>query len=124
MIRVKHLMDAPEADDGVRLWVEGVGLTQDLQAWCHVGQVADHLGPPPKLARWLAKHPDHYDDFRGRYHAHLDKSPYRPALRQLANAGLKRDVTLLHAGDDPNENAAAALHDYLCALQTLAVDDD
>jgi uncharacterized protein YeaO (DUF488 family) len=124
VIRVKHLMDGAEKDDGVRLWVEGIGLTLDLKAWCKVDEIADHLGPPGKLTRWFHKHPDHYDDFRGRYHAHLDKSPYRPALRQLANVGLKRDITLLHTGGDPNENTAAALHDYLTSMQTLAVDDE
>ena len=33
MIKIKHFMDAPEEDDGRRIWVEPFGLTADLAMW-------------------------------------------------------------------------------------------
>ena len=123
MIHVKHLMDEHEADDGERLWVEPVGLTRDLQEWCAVDHVVDHVGPPMKLLRWFEKHPEDYETFRGRYHSWLDGSDFRPALVQLANAGAEQNLTLLHTGDDPDENTATALHEYLAELQLTASDD-
>ena len=124
MINVKHLMDPAESGDGERLWVEPSGLTKDLQEWCAVDHVLDHVGPPRKLVSWFERHPDDYATFRGRYHDWLDKSDFRPALIRLAAAGSEQDLTLLHAGDDPSENTAAALHEYLAELQLTAADEE
>ena len=33
MIKVKHFLDAVEQDDGQRLWVEPIGLCNDLREW-------------------------------------------------------------------------------------------
>lgn len=123
MIRVKHLMDRPAEEDHVRVWVESVGLCRDLAEWCRVDHVAEHLGPPAKLAAWFEKHPDGYATFRERYHRHLEKSPFHPALEQLAAAASGSDVTLLHAGDVADENAAMALAEYLAELQLFADND-
>ena len=74
MIKVKHLMDAVESDDGQRLWVESVGLTKDLREWCQVQHVLPHLGPTPANATWFAEHADGYEHFRGQYHEALTHS--------------------------------------------------
>jgi uncharacterized protein YeaO (DUF488 family) len=116
MIKVKHLMDPVEADDGQRLWVEAVGLTKDLRSWCQVGHVLPHLGPSAQVSEWFEQHPDGYDYFRGQYHEALTKSPYRQALVNLAKAAAKENYTLLHAGDDPQHNAATALYEFLSEL--------
>ena len=116
MIKVKHLMDAVEGDDGQRMWVESTPLTKDLRAWCQVNHVLSHLGPPAELAEWFEQHPDGYDYFRAQYHEALSKSPYKPALFNLAKASARETYTLLHAGDDANHNAATALHEFLSEL--------
>ncbi len=116
MIKVKHFLDAVEGDDGQRLWIEPIGLTRDLQEWCRVDHVLKHLGPAKKLWDWFENHPDGYDHFRGRFHDALAKSPYRQALTMLAGAGQKENFTLLHQGIDPNQNTAAALHEFLNEL--------
>ena len=116
MIKVKHLMDAVEQDDGQRLWVEATGLARDLREWCKVDHVLSHLGPASQLSNWFEEHPDGYDHFRARYHEALAKSPYKVALHHLARASLSENFTLLHTGDDPNRNAAVALHEYLSEL--------
>jgi uncharacterized protein YeaO (DUF488 family) len=118
MIKVKHLLDTVEKDDGQRLWVEPIGLTRDLGEWCQVDHVLKHLGPNKKLWDRFEAHPDEWDDFRGKYHEILSKSQYRQALTMLAGAGQKENFTLLHQGSDPNHNTAAALHEFLSELAT------
>ena len=117
MIRVKHFLDKVEPDDGQRLWVEPFGLTRELREWCEVAHVLPHLGPPRALWEWFDEHPDGYDYFRARYHGTLANSKYKPALRHLAQAGLRETFTLLHQGDDPERNSAIALQEFLNELE-------
>ncbi|HEX8521600.1 MAG TPA: DUF488 family protein [Tepidisphaeraceae bacterium] len=117
MIKVKHLMDAVEDDDGQRIWVEPHNLTRDLRDWCRVDHVLPHLGPSIKLWTMLDEHPDSYEAFRGAYHQQLRRSPYRVALQSLAVASRHENFTLVHASEDGDHNAASALHEYLSDLE-------
>jgi uncharacterized protein YeaO (DUF488 family) len=117
MIIVKNLFDPVEPSDGQRLWIESHGLTNDLQEWCKIDAVASQFGPPPKLAHWYDDHPQAYDHFRGKYHEALASSRFLPLLQQLAQAALHANVTLVHQGDDPAQNTAVALHEFLSELQ-------
>jgi uncharacterized protein YeaO (DUF488 family) len=117
MIKIKHLLDTPEADDGARLWVEPIGLTSDLREWCAVNHLVRNLGPPVTVWRWFQQHPEGYDYFRAKYHEHLSRGKRRQVLVQLAAAALSEDFTLLHQGDDPDHNSATALYEFLTELQ-------
>lgn len=117
MIKVKHLLDQPEGDDGQRLWVEPIGLTRDLREWCSVHHVLPHLGPPMNVWRTLEDHPDAYEFFRAVYHEQLRKSTYRAALQSLALASRSETFTLLHQSDDAEHNSAMALYEYLSELE-------
>ena len=117
MIKVKHVLEASEAGDGQRIWVEPIGLTKDLREWCKVDHVLPHLGPPIKAWKILEDHPDAYDYFRAEYHSALKRSPYRAALQSLACASRRETFTLLHQGDDADHNSAAALHEFLSELE-------
>ena len=116
MIKIKHLMDAVAKDDGQRIWVEPINLTRDLQEWCQVGHMLCHIGPPRQLWDWFQWHDQGYEFFRGRYHAWLANSPYIPALQQLACAAMHENFTLLHQGDDPAQNSATALYEFISEL--------
>ncbi|HWB20163.1 MAG TPA: DUF488 family protein [Phycisphaerales bacterium] len=118
MIKIKHLLETVEPDDGKRIWVESIGLTRDLQEWCSVTHLLSNLGPPMTIWRWYQDHPEGYEYFRGKYHEFLSQGPRRKALTHLANAGLQEDFTLLHQGDDPAHNSATALYEFLTELQT------
>jgi uncharacterized protein YeaO (DUF488 family) len=120
MIKIKHFAEAVEHDDGQRIWVEPIGVTRDLREWCCIDHVLCHLGPPAELAKWLEEHPAGYDYFRARYHDHLSRSQYKPALQQLASAGLKENFTLLHHSDDPQQNTATALYEFLIELSAYS----
>jgi uncharacterized protein YeaO (DUF488 family) len=117
MIKVKHLLEAVEATDGQRLWVEPIGLTKDLKEWCQVDHILPHLGPPINAWKVLEEHPDAYDFFRAKYHEQLKKSPYRAALKGLAAASRNETFTLLHQSDDAEHNSAVALHEFLSELE-------
>jgi len=117
MIKVKHVLEAVENDDGQRIWVEPIGLTKDLRQWCKVDHVLPHLGPPMEAWKTLEDHPDAFDYFRAKYHDMLKKSPYRAALQSLAVASRHETFTLLHQSDDPDRNSASALHQYLSELE-------
>ncbi len=117
MIKIKHLLETVEGDDGDRLWVEPIGLTADLREWCKVQYVLSTLGPPMKLWEWFQEHPDGYDYFRGKYHEHLARGRRRKAMLHLAAASLQEDFTLVHQGDDPAHNSATALYEFLTELQ-------
>ncbi len=120
MIKIKHLLDSVEKDDGQRLWVEPIGLTKDLQEWCNVDHVLTHLGPPKKIWKWFEEHPSGYEYFRGKYHEALQHSAQMPALQALAQAGTKENFTLVHQGDSENENSAMALYEFLTNLQAYS----
>ncbi len=122
MIKVKHLMDACEGDDGQRIWVEPIGLCADLREWCKVDHVMCHLGPPKHVWNWFQNHPDGYEFFRARYHEALESSAYRDALRNLAKAAVSENFTLLHSGEDANHNSAVALHEFLSELEAWMKD--
>jgi uncharacterized protein YeaO (DUF488 family) len=117
MIKIKHLMEGVEGDDGQRIWVEPIGLCKDLGEWCEVEHELCHVAPPTALWEWHQDHPDGYDYFRARYHEWLNRSPYRPALQALAGAARRENITFLHQGDDPEHNSATALYEYISELE-------
>ena len=120
MILIKHFLEAPEKEDGDRIWVEPIGCTKDLQEWCKIDHMLPHLGPPVKIWRWFQDHPAGYEEFRARYHEHLTRGPYMEALQALAAVALRESFTLLHQGDDPQHNTATALYDFLVERQAYA----
>ena len=123
MIKVKHLMEEVEEDDGQRIWVEPHNLTRDLREWCKVDHVLPHLGPSMKIWKVLETHPEAYEFFRGEYHQQLRNSPYRVALQSLAVASRKENFTLIHAGDKCEHNCAMALYEYLSDLEAYCPPD-
>jgi uncharacterized protein YeaO (DUF488 family) len=116
MFTIKHFLDACEPGDGQRIWIEPIPLTADLREWCKVDHLACALGPPLSVWRWFQQHPDGYEYFRCVYHEYLERSAMNPALAQLAAAASCSDLTLLHQGDDPAQNTATALYEYLTNL--------
>lgn len=117
MIKIKHLLETVEPDDGARLWVEPIGVTNDLREWCQVHHLMMHIGPPMPLWQWFQDHPDGYAYFRSKYHEYLSETRRRQLLLNLAAAAMQQDFTLLHQGDDPNQNSATALYEFLTELQ-------
>jgi len=117
MIAVKSFLDTPEPDDGVRVWIEPINLVPELKEMCEVHYTASHIGPPSGLRRWFDEFPECYAEFRARYHAYLARSPYKRHLHDLAiKAGSRGKLTLLHDGDNPDQNTATAMAEFLSEL--------
>jgi len=116
MLKVKHFLDQVEEDDGYRMWVEPFGLTRDLQEMCRVTYCMNHLAPPMDLWEWFEQHPNGYEYFREKYHEYLDSRVYGPAIYSLATAASDMALTLLHQEDNPEQNTATALAEYLSEL--------
>lgn len=117
MIKIKHLLERVEPDDGQRLWVEPIGLTRELREWCRIDQLLCHFGPDKSLWEWFEEHPDGYEYFRGKYHEALAAGPHQEALLQLARLARTQNITLIHQGDDPQHNTAVALYEFLVELE-------
>lgn len=115
VIKVKHLMDALEEDDGVRIWVEPIGLTRDLAEWCSIDNVIPQMTPSQKTI-FVATHAEGFDYYVQRFHEELRKSPQAPTLKALAMASRVENFTLIHASEDPAQNCAMALFEYLAEL--------
>ena len=120
MIKVKHMFDAMEESDGLRLWIEPIGLCKDLREWCKVDHVLSHLGPPMKVWNVLEEHPDAYDFFRAEYHDQLRKSKHLAALKAMARASKNESFTLIHQSDDAEHNSATALYEFLSELEAYS----
>ena len=54
----------------------------------------------------------------------LASGPYKSALQQLAQAGMRENFTLLHHSDNPQQNTATALYEYLSELQAYCTPDE
>ena len=115
MLSVKYLFEKVEPTDGLRVWVEPVGLAKNLAEWCRVDFLLPEVAPPKALCEWFEEHPKQYGIFRRRYHEVLQDSTRAPVLDQLLYSGSECNVTLLHQGDDPVRNTAAALLEFLGA---------
>lgn len=115
MIKVKHLMDPIEDDDGLRIWVEPIGLTRDLAEWCHIDNVIAPLAPSQRTI-FVATHSEGFDYYVARFHQELRTSPQAGTLKALAMASRVENFTLIHASDDPAQNCAMALFEYLAEL--------
>jgi uncharacterized protein YeaO (DUF488 family) len=116
VIKIKHLLDDVEEDDGQRIWIEPIGLTSDLREWCRVDFLLSHLGPTRALWKWFEQRPEGYEFFRAKYHEILAQGPYRSALLELVSAGRHENFTLIHQGEDAEHNSATALYEFLCEL--------
>jgi uncharacterized protein YeaO (DUF488 family) len=123
MIKIKHFLDAVDSDDGMRIWVEPIGLAADFRQWCKVEHILCHVAPPRHVWDWYQSHPDGYDYFRARYHEWLAASPYKPALQQLACAAMHENITLLHQEDSADQNSAMALYEFISELEAYCPPD-
>jgi uncharacterized protein YeaO (DUF488 family) len=115
MIQIKHFLDTPALEDGVRIWVEPFGVTRDLRLWCRIDDVLPQIGPPLGLWNWFDRHPDGYEYFRGLYHDRLTRGTFAGMLRKIEHLGQIGTVTLLHQGENPRENTASAVREFLAA---------
>jgi len=113
VIRVKRVYEPAEADDGVRVLVEGLwprGLSKTAAA---VDLWLKDIGPSRALRQWFNRDPNRWAEFKKRYAEELDAIASRsPAIAALAGAVRRGRVTLLFGARDQQHNTAVALQSY------------
>ncbi|WP_305042291.1 DUF488 domain-containing protein [Geoalkalibacter sp.] len=110
-IRIRRAYDAPEPEDGYRvfidrLWPRGVARNRlEYDLWLK------DIAPSPELRRWFGHDPRRWEEFRRRYGAELaDKSE---TVRELLARVTKQPLTLVYAARDRQHNHALVLKEYL-----------
>ena len=113
-LRVKHVLDPVEEEDGTRLLVERVWprflnrKTYPMTDW----QPA--VGPTITLRKELADAPEDFEAFSAHYREFLEKDPaaleFRTEIRTILQV---ENVTFLHAAENRTENSAAVLRTWV-----------
>lgn len=111
MIKIKRVYESPADADGTRFLVERLWPRGMKKEALHMDEWLKEVAPSDGLRRWFGHDPDKWGEFRDRYFAELDEKP--EALKPIAEASRKGDVTLLYSARDRERNNAAALKDYL-----------
>jgi uncharacterized protein YeaO (DUF488 family) len=110
-IRVKRVYDAPAAEDGFRVLVDGVwprGLTKEE---AHIDLWLREAAPSTALRQWFSHDPERWTEFRDRYFQELDQHP--EVVRRLLSYATQGVLTLLFSARNREHNQAVALREYL-----------
>lgn len=106
-IRLKRIYELPAADDGYRVLVDRLwprGLTKEK---AQVDEWAKDIAPSNELRKWFHADRTKWAEFRKMYLAELKDQEAR--LRELATISKKRNLTLLFASADLEQNHAIIL---------------
>ena len=113
-ILLKRVYERPSPADGTRvlvdrLWPRGVTKrAAALDAWLK------ELAPSHALRRWFHARPRHWEMFRKRYLQELCQPAAERALEELYRmAARRRQLTLVFAARNPEQNNAAVLKQLL-----------
>lgn len=115
--RVKRAYDAPDADDGCRVYIDRLwprGLSHET---FHYDLWDKDIAPSTELREWFHADPgSRWDEFAGRYSRELEANPSFAALRSLLES--KPAVTLLYSSRDGHRNNAIVVLRLLTGGQT------
>lgn len=113
-VRVKRVYEAPAAEDGQRVLVDGMwprGLSRErarIDAWLR------DVAPTAALRRWYGHEPERWPAFRERYLAELRERPEAAAaVAELQARRAEGALTLLFAARDTERNNAVVLREHL-----------
>ena len=110
-IKLKRVYDAPGADDGLRVLVDGLwprGLSRraaSADLWLK------EAAPSSVLRRWYGHDPRRWQAFRTKYRAELARRP--EILRLLNDLRRRAPLTLLFGAHDEARNNAVVLREML-----------
>ena len=113
-LRVKHVLDPVEEEDGTRLLVERVWPKNLNRKTYPMTDWQPAVGPTLGLRKALLEAPEKYDDFAAGYKDFLSKDPaameFKAEIRTILQV---ENVTFLHASDDPDRNSAVVLREWV-----------
>ncbi|MBR3437153.1 MAG: DUF488 family protein [Lachnospiraceae bacterium] len=113
-LRVKHVLDPVEDEDGTRLLVERVWPKNLNRKNYPMTDWQPAVGPTFALQKELAASPEKLEEFTARYREFLEKDPSAREFRTEILAILRvENVTFLHASEDRSRNSASVLREWV-----------
>ncbi|MRR34579.1 DUF488 family protein [bacterium] len=111
MIRLKRIYDPPEADDGIRVLVDGLWPRGISKSAARIDRWLRELAPSSALRTWFGHDPEKWEEFRERYREELRSRAELLAL--LREEAARETVTLLYAAKDRDCNNAVVVKEEL-----------
>ncbi|NYT61059.1 DUF488 family protein [Alcaligenaceae bacterium] len=115
-VRIKRAYDAPEADDGYRvfvdrLWPRGVAK-EDFQ----FDEWNKELAPSPALRTWFGHKVENWKGFGDSYQQELHTPEQKKRMQDLIAAAKGKPITLVYAAKDIKHNHALILANEINGL--------
>lgn len=110
MIKIKRAYERMEKTDGVRILVDRLwprGLSKEK---AHLDYWMKEIAPSNDLRKWFHQTGE-WQEFVKRYHRELKE--HKDLVEQLAELADKRNVTLIYASKDNEQNNAVVLASYI-----------
>ena len=114
-IELKRAYDSPHNKDGYRVFVDGIWPRGVSKEAAKIDEWRKEVAPSSELRKAFHNGSLGWNDFRRRYLKEL--TPYREALRGLAQRARKERVTLVFASKEERHNNAEVLRQYLKMLK-------
>ncbi|MDQ7731162.1 DUF488 family protein [Halomonas sp. SpR1] len=114
-IELKRAYETPHSNDGYRVLVDGIWPRGVSKEEAKIDEWRKEVAPSSELRKVFHNGSLDWSDFRRRYLKEL--TPYREALRELAQRAKKERVTLVFASKDERRNNAEVLRQYLNMLK-------
>jgi len=111
VIRLKRIYDPPEADDGIRVLVDGLWPRGISKSAAGIDRWLRELAPSSALRTWFGHDPEKWEEFRERYREELRSRADLLAL--LREEAARETVTLLYAAKDRDCNNAVVVKEEL-----------
>jgi uncharacterized protein YeaO (DUF488 family) len=112
-IAIKRAYEAPSAQDGYRvlvdgLWPRGVGKAQlKVDAWMR------EIAPSASLRKWYGHKPEKWEEFRKKYRQELSMPLRKALLDALVDRARKDRVTLVFGARDAKRSNAAVIAEMI-----------
>jgi len=112
LIKVKRVYENREEDDGPwvlveRLWPRGIKKGK-IDMWMK------DIAPSNELRVWFSHDPARWEEFRRKYTEELRSNG---KVRELADMGKGRNITIVYAASDTKRNGAIVLKEFIDGLQ-------
>ena len=113
-LRVKHVLEPVEEEDGTRLLVERIWPKNLNRKNYPMTDWQPAVGPTFALQKEFAASPEKFEEFTARYREFLEKDPsareFKTEIRTILRV---ENVTFLHASEDRSRNSASVLREWV-----------
>ena len=118
MLKIKRIYEAPEEEDGFRIFIDK-SLPEELsREEAKVDLWLKEIAPTKDIKEWSEDNPARFDEFKEKYRDELRKK--KTLIKIIRDTEKEKGtVTILYSTNDPDQNAAAVLRDKLSGYKTI-----